>query len=162
MAVLLDSSGPAFEAQLQDVTAAARTLGRQIVVVKAASEGELDGAFATILRAVAGALFVGTSAFFFSQHQKVVMFAASHALPASYEGREVVELGGLMSYGASAADAYRRGGGYVGPILKGAKASDLPVQLPTKFELVINLATAKALGIDVPQLLLAQATDVIE
>jgi putative tryptophan/tyrosine transport system substrate-binding protein len=161
IAVLLDPNGPAFEAQLQNVGAAARALGRQIVVVKAASEDEFDTAFATI-HASAGALFVGTSAFFLSQRRKLVSFAAGHALPASYDGREFVEVGGLMSYGPSAADAYRRGGGYVGRILNGAKPSDMPVELPALVELTINLATAKALGLGVPRRLLLQASDVIE
>jgi len=162
IAVLLDSKGPAFEAQLQDSGAAARILGRQIVVVKAASEDELDTAFTTILRAGAGAVFVGSSALLRGQRRKLVLFAAEHALPASYRGREFVELGGLMSYGASATDAYRRAGAYVGRILKGAKPSDLPVELPTKFELLINLATAKALRLNVPRHLLAQAAELIE
>jgi putative ABC transport system substrate-binding protein len=160
--VLLDSNGPAFEAQLQNVGAAARTLGRQIVVVTAANEGEFDTALTRIPQAAAGALFVGGSEFFVSQRRKLIMFAAGHALPASYDGREFVEAGGLMSYGASATDAYRRGGAYVGRILKGAKPSDLPIELPTNFELVINLATAKALGLDLPPSLVVRATKLIE
>jgi putative ABC transport system substrate-binding protein len=162
IAVLLDSSGPAFEAQLQDVATAARTLGRQIVLVKISSEGEFDTAFMAILEAAAGALFVGSSALFVSQRWKLVKFAASHRLPASYEGREFVQVGGLMSYGGSVADAYRRGGVCVGRILRGAKPSELPVELPTRLELVIDLATARALSLDVPRRLLAQATEVIE
>jgi putative tryptophan/tyrosine transport system substrate-binding protein len=162
IAVLLDQNGPAFDTQLRDVTVTSRTLGRQIVVVKATSEGELDIAFTTIRQAVFGALFVGSSTFFVSQRRKLVTFASGHALPASYEGREYVESGGLMSYGASVTDAYRRGGAYVGRILKGEKPSDLPVELPSKFELVINLAAAKALGLNVPRHLLALATEVID
>ena len=162
IAVLLDANGPAFEAQLQYVGSAARTLGQQIVVVKATNEDELDAAFTTILQAAAGAVIVGSSALFISQRRKLVIFAVRHALPASYDGRDFVELGGLMSYGASVPDAYRRGGAYVGRILKGAKPSDLPVELPTRFELAINLATAKALGLTVPPTLLAIADEVIE
>jgi putative ABC transport system substrate-binding protein len=162
IAVLVDPSGPAFDAQLQDLIGAARSLGRQVLVVKAASEGELDTAFTTILQAAAGALFVGSSLFFVSERRKLVTFAAGHALPASYDGREFVEIGGLMTYEASVADAYRRGGVYVGRILKGAKPCDLPVELPTKFDLVINLTTAKALGLTVPPRLLALANEVIE
>ena len=162
IAVLLDQNGPAFEAQLQDVGAAARTLGRQIVVVKATSEGELDAAFTTIIQAAADALLVGSSTLFVSQRQKLVTFAAGHALPTIYEGREFVQLGGLMSYGARVTDAYRRGGVYVGRILKGAKPIELPVELPTRFDLVINMATAKALGLEVPRHLLAQAAETIE
>ena len=119
-------------------------------------------AFTTILQAAAGALFVGSSSFFVSVRRKLVGFAAGHALPASYDGREYVEIGGLMTYDASVADAYRRGGVCVGRILKGAKPSDLPIELPTRFELVINLATAKALGLDVPPMLRALAAEVIE
>jgi ABC-type uncharacterized transport system substrate-binding protein len=99
--------------------------------------------------------------FFTTQRRKLVIFAASHALPASYPLREFVESGGLMSYDASSIDAYRRGGDYVGLILKGAKPGDLPVELPAKFELVVNLATAKALGLDLPRNLLAQVTELI-
>jgi putative ABC transport system substrate-binding protein len=162
IAVLLDSKGPAFEAQSQSLDAGARTLGRQTVVVKTTSDSELDTAFTTILQSAAGALFVGSSALFNSRRRDIVMLAARHALPASYEGREFVELGGLMSYGASSTDAYRHGGSYVGRILKGAKPSDLPVELATKFDLVINLKTAKALGLKVPPTLLAIAEELIE
>jgi putative ABC transport system substrate-binding protein len=162
IAVLLDPNGPAFEAQLQTVGAAARTLGRQIVIVTASNEGELDTALANNLEAAAGALFVAGSELFVNQRRKLIMFAADHGLPASYEGLEFVEAGGLMSYGASATDAYRRCGAYVGRILKGAKPSDLPIELPTNFELVINLATAKALGLDLPRSIVAGATKLIE
>jgi putative ABC transport system substrate-binding protein len=161
VAVLLDSSGPAFETQLRDVSAAAHNLGRQIVIVRAASEDGLETAFAMIRQAAAGAILVGSSSFLTTQRRKLIIFAAGHKLPAIYEGREFVEAGGLMSYGASAIDAYRRGGIYVGRILMGAKPSDLPVELPTRFELVINMATAKALGLDLPRNLLAQATELI-
>jgi putative ABC transport system substrate-binding protein len=161
-AVLLDSNGTRFEAQLQDVGAAARTLGRQIVVVKATNDRELDTAFTAMLQAAVGALFVGSSAFFTSRRWKLVGFATDHALPASYEAREFVELGGLMSYGAGATDSYRRGGIYVGRILKGTKPSDLPLELPTKYELVFNLATAKKLGLKISPKLLVLADEVIE
>jgi putative ABC transport system substrate-binding protein len=162
VAALLDQNGPAFEAQLHDVSAAARALGRKIIVVKSESEGELDAAFTSILQVAAGALFVGSSAFFVRQRQQLVKFAASHALPASYDGREFVELGGLMSYGANVTDAYYRGGAYLGRILKGAKPIDLPLEFPTRFELVINLRTARALGLEVPRHLLAQTSEMIE
>jgi putative ABC transport system substrate-binding protein len=162
VAVLLDPNGPAFEGQLQNVGEAARSLGRQIVVVTAGNEGELDTALTRNGPAAAGALFVGGSEFFVSQRRKLIMFAADHALPASYEGSEFVEAGGLMSYGASATDAYRRCGVYVGRILNGAKPSDLPIELPTEFELAINLATAKGLGLDLPRRILVGATKLIE
>jgi putative tryptophan/tyrosine transport system substrate-binding protein len=162
VAVLLDPNGPAFRGQLQSVGTAARTLGRQIVIVTAANEGEFDTALTKSLQAAAGALYVGGSEFFASQRRKLIMFAADHALPASYEGREFVEAGGLMSYGASAIDAYRRGGTYVGRILKGTKPSDLPIELPTNYDLVINLSTAKALGLDLPPSITARASEFIE
>jgi ABC-type uncharacterized transport system substrate-binding protein len=162
IAVLVDANGPAYEAQTQTVSAMARTLGRQIVIVTASNEGELDNALAKNLGAAAGALFVAASELFVNQRRKLIMFAADHAMPASYEGLEFVEAGGLMSYGASATDAYRRCGAYVGRILKGAKPSDLPIELPTNFELAINLATAKALGLDLPRRIIAGATKLIE
>jgi len=162
IAVLLDPNAATFEDQAQGLQAAAQVLGRKIVVVKAANENEFDAAFATITQAGAGALFVGTSAFLDSQRRQLVTFAARHTLPASYDQREFVEVGGLMSYGASTIDVYRRGGNYVGRILKGEKPGDLPVELPTKYELVFNLATAKALAIEIPPKLRALADEVIE
>jgi putative ABC transport system substrate-binding protein len=161
IAVLLDPKlGPAD--QVQEVQAAARSLGRQIMVVQATNESEFDAAFATIVRSGAGALFVGTSSFLNSQRRQLVAFATRHALPASYEQREFAEVGGLMSYGASTIDAYRRAGLYVGRILRGEKPGDLPVELPTKYELIFNLATAKALGIEIPPNLRALADEIIE
>jgi putative ABC transport system substrate-binding protein len=161
-AVLLDPNAPSLESQLRDIEVAARALGRQILVVKAGTESEIDAAFATIVQASAGALFVAGSSLYHSRRRQLVALAGRHALPASYVLREFVAVGGLMSYGASDTDAYHRGGLYVSRILKGAKPGDLPIELPTKYELVFNLATAKALRLEIPAKLLALADEVIE
>jgi putative ABC transport system substrate-binding protein len=162
IAVLWDPNLPFSGAQLRDVEAAARALGRQMVIVKAGTEGEIDAAFATIVQAGAGALFVGAGPFYLSRRRQLVALAARHELPASYAQREFVVAGGLTSYGASDTDAFRRGGLYVGRILNGQKPGEMPVELPTKFDLVINLKTAKALGLTVPSTLLAIVDEVIE
>jgi putative ABC transport system substrate-binding protein len=162
IAYLMDTIASQSEADLRAVEAAARALGRQVPTEKAASEREFEAAFARIIRAGAGALFVGAGPFLYSQRRQLVALAARHGLLASYPWREAVEIGGLMSYGASITDACRRAGNYVGRILKGEKPSDLPVELPTKYELVLNLATAKALGLTVSPTLLALADEVIE
>jgi putative ABC transport system substrate-binding protein len=162
IAVLMDPNNRGSEDPLGDVEAAARALGRQVLIVKAGTESEIDAAFATIVRAGAGALFVGTGAFYNSRRRQLAVLAARHALPASSSLREFVVAGGLMSYGASNTDAYRRGGLYVGRILKGAKPGEMPVELPTRYELVFNLATAKALRLEIPAKLLALADEVIE
>jgi putative ABC transport system substrate-binding protein len=162
IAVLLDPNTSNFELRLRDVETAARALGRKILIVKAAIESEIDAAFATIVQAGAGALLVGGGAVYNSRRRQLVALAIRNALPASYALREFVIAAGLMSYGASDTDAWRRGGLYVGRILKGAKPGDLPVELPTRYELVFNLATAKALKIDIPAKLLALADEVIE
>jgi putative tryptophan/tyrosine transport system substrate-binding protein len=161
-AVLGDVNYPAFEPELPAVEAAGRALGRQIVVVKASSEGELEGAFAKIVQAGAGALLVSGSPFFTSQRRALVALAARHAIPAIYDQRDFVVDGGLISYSASFTGAYRQAGTYVGKILKGGKPSELPVLQPTTFELVLNLKTAKALGLDVPQSIQLRADEVIE
>jgi putative ABC transport system substrate-binding protein len=161
-AVLGDVNYRAFEAGLPAVKTASRALGRQMVVVKISSEREFEGAFAKIAQVGAGALLVSGSPFFTSQRRALVALAARHAIPAIYDQRDIVVDGGLMSYSASFTGAYRQAGTYVGKILKGAKPSELPVLQPTTFELVINLKTAKALGLEVPPSLLARADEVIE
>jgi putative ABC transport system substrate-binding protein len=162
IAMLGDPGYSGFEAAVPDVIEAGRTLGRQIVIVKAGSEGELEGAFERIRQAGAGALLVSGSPLFTSRRQALVALAARLAIPAVYDLRELVVAGGLMSYSASFTGAYRQAGSYAGRILKGAKPSELPVLQPTTFELVINLSAAKALGLDVPPTLLARADEVIE
>jgi ABC-type uncharacterized transport system substrate-binding protein len=161
IAVLMD---PGFATELPAVEAAGRALGRQLLVImmKAASERELDAAFSAIVQAGAGALVVGGGPFFTSQRRRLVALAARHAIPAIYDARDHVEAGGLMSYGTSLTGAYRQAGLYAGRILKGAKTSELPVMQPTTFELVINLKTAKALGLTVPLIMQMTADEVIE
>jgi putative ABC transport system substrate-binding protein len=148
--VLVDPNIPEVDVELRDADVAARTLGRRVLAVKAASPSEFSAAFATIVQAGVGALLVGGSPFFTSQRQRLAVLSARHAIPTSYPERQFAVAGGLMSYGPSQTDAYRRAGIYAGRILKGEKAGDLPVDQPTKFELVMNLGTAMALGITVP------------
>jgi len=162
LGLLWDPDFPASEVRLQIVDAAARSLERQMVTVKVRTEAEINAAFATIVQAGAVGLFVGAGPFHNSQRRQLVALAARHGLPATYAQREFATIGGLMSYGASDTDAYRQCGLYVGRILKGAKPGDLPVVLPTKYELVINLTTAKMLKLEFPPRLRALATEVIE
>ena len=152
------------EARLErrDVELAAQALGQQLIIAPVGSEGELDGAFTSIVGRGARALLVGTGPLLTSIRGRVVALAARHAIPTIYSAREFVEAGGLMSYGASIAAGYRQAGIYAGRVLKGEKPADLPVMQSTKFDLVINLKTAKALGLDVPPTLLAIADEVIE
>jgi putative ABC transport system substrate-binding protein len=159
---LVNSTFPDVETQLKDVTAAARALGLQITVLNASSERDIDAAFETAVQQRVGALLVASSPFFFSRREQLVALASRHVIPAIFEWPEFVKLGGLMSYGTNLADGYRQLGIYTGKILKGATPADLPVQQLGKVELVINLKTAKMLGLTFPIPMLGRADQVIE
>ena len=161
-ALLVNPSNPSADRVIRVEQEAASTKGLQLHVLKAGSESEIDSAFASLVQLHADALVVGADPFLSGQREQLVALASRHAVPAIYAWREFVASGGLISYGSSLTVAYRLVGIYAGKILKGAKPSDLPVQQPTKFELVINIKTAKSLGLTVPPTLLAQADDVIE
>jgi ABC-type uncharacterized transport system substrate-binding protein len=162
IAVLVNPNFSDAEDQLRDVQEAAARLSVQLVIVRANAESDFDAAFSTLVQQGAGALLVCSSPFFNGRRGQLVLLAARHAVPAIYEWREFAEAGGLMSYGAGLSDAYRQAGIYAGRILKGAKPVDLPVMQSTKFEFVINLNAAKALGLTIPPGLLAIADEVIE
>jgi putative tryptophan/tyrosine transport system substrate-binding protein len=163
IAVLVDpTNAPGTEATLRDVGAAARTMGLQIQVLNASTSLELDAVFATLVSERSDALIVGSTQFLFDRRVQLAQLAARHAVPAIYQDRHHAEVGGLISYGASLGDAYRHVGVYTGRILKGAKPADLPVVQPTRFELVLNVPTARMLGLTVPDALLATADEVIE
>jgi putative tryptophan/tyrosine transport system substrate-binding protein len=162
IALLVNPNNAGAERIIRDVREAAGAKGVQLHILKAGTESEIDAAFATFVELHAGALVVLTDPFFGSRREQLIALAAHHAVPAIYPWRDFAEAGGLVSYGPSFTAAFREVGIYVGKILKGAKPADLPVQQPTTFELVINLKTAKALGLTVPQLLLATADQLIE
>jgi len=160
--MLVNPNFPDAESQAKDVEEAARTLGQQVHVVNANSEGNFNQAFATFIEMKADALLVSLDSFFLSRREQLVALAARHKIPAIYFSRDFVLVGGLMSYGSDIADSYRQAGIYAGRILKGAKPGDLPVVQPTKFDLVINLKTAKALGLTVPTIMQMTADEEIE
>jgi putative ABC transport system substrate-binding protein len=151
-----------FEKELPDVQAAARTLGVQLLVLNASKTSEIETAFATLASARAGALMVSGEALFFYYRDRLVALAARDAVPAIYAYREYTEAGGLISYGTKVANSYRQAGAYAGRVLKGEKPADLPVQRPARFETLLNLKTAKALGIEVPTTFLGRTDEVIE
>ena len=160
--VLADPKFPTTERFVSDIRAAASAIGQQIEVLYVSTGHEIETAFTTLVQRGAGALQTGPGTFMHSQAERIVALSAQHGIPAIYFWPEVVVAGGLMSYAPSIPDAYRQAGNYAGRILKGEKPGDLPVMLPTKFEFVINLNTAKALGLEVPPTLLARADEVIE
>ena len=162
IAILQDPNSAIFRSESREIEAAIRATGQKIIIVKAGTEQEISAAFSTVAKSGAGALLVGGGPFFNGRRNQLIGLAALHAIPASYVFSGHVAAGGLVSYGASQTDAYRRAGIYVARILKGEKPGDLPVELPTKYELVINLKTAKALGLDVPPSLIARADEVIQ
>jgi putative ABC transport system substrate-binding protein len=163
IAVLINpTNAPSAETMLRDIPEAARTLGLQIQVLNASTSREIEAAFATLVRDRADALFIAPDGFFVSRRVQFATLAAHHRVPAAHAVREVVEVGGLMSYGADILDVYRQVGVYTGQILKGTKPADLPVVQSTKFEFVINLQTARALGLEVPNSLQLLADELIE
>jgi putative ABC transport system substrate-binding protein len=162
IAVLVNPNSTETEAERRDVQTAAQAIGRQLIILDVSSDRDIELAFATFSQRGAGALLVGSGAFFNSKRERLVALAARHGLPAMYAVRETVVGGGLSSYGSSITDAYRQVGIYAGRILKGEKPADLPVMRSTKIEFVLNLNTAKTLGLTVPPSLLALADEVIE
>ncbi|MBI1776912.1 MAG: ABC transporter substrate-binding protein [Proteobacteria bacterium] len=162
IALLVNPTGPSYERIIAEVQEGARAKGAQLLILNASNESEIDAAFATLVQRHAGAIVIDSNAFFTGRREQLVALASRHALPAIYAFREYAAIGDLMSYGPSVTAAYRQAGIYAGRILKGAKPADLPVQQPTTFELVINLKTAKALGLTVPQSILSRADEVIE
>jgi putative ABC transport system substrate-binding protein len=162
IAVLMNRSNPNAEAELQDVQAAAQTMGQQLVIHEANSISDIEAAFGTFAQRGAGAVLSGAGAFMNANRKRIAALAASHGMASMFVVREAALEGGLIAYGPSVPDAYRQVGIYAGRILKGEKPADLPVIRSTKFEFVINLKTARTLGLDIPQPLLAQADEVIE
>ena len=160
--VLLNPSFPPAERQLRDIEEAARSVDQRIVIAKAGTDAELDAAFASLIKASVGGLLVGADPYFDTRRERIVAFAQQQRLPAIYQFREFAVAGGLLSYGIDVVDAYRQYGVYTARILKGARPADLPVLQPTKFELVINLKTARALGVKISDNLLSLADEVIE
>jgi putative tryptophan/tyrosine transport system substrate-binding protein len=162
IAILINPNNPPSAAEGEAVQAAAAAVGQPLLIVSASTQNEIDDAFATIKQERIGAVLVSHDPLFFSERVKLVVLMARHALPTIFAEPEHARTGGLISYGSSRTDAYRQAGDYVGRIVRGEKPGELPVVLPTKFHLVINLKTAKSLGIDVPGTVLARADEVIE
>jgi ABC-type uncharacterized transport system substrate-binding protein len=162
IALLVNPENPPSVAEGRAVAAAAAPLGQPLLILNASTQGQLDDAFATIKQQQVRALFVSSDPFFFTERAKLVVLMARDSLPTIFADREQADAGGLISYGASRTDAYRQAGNYVGRILNGEKPAELPVILPTKFQMLVNLKTAKSLHIDIPTTVLARADEVIE
>jgi len=161
-AALVNPNEPSMEIRVSDIQTAARSVGQEITILNASTIRDIDAAFARLAQMRADALLVAGDPFFFNRAAQLVVLAARHAIPSLYSRREFAAAGGLMSYGSTFNDIYRLVGVYAARILKGEKPGDLPIQLATKFELVINLSTARALGLEIPPSLLARADEVIE
>jgi len=161
-AILVNPNEPSIEIRVSDIQTAARSVGQEITILNASTIRDIDAAFARLAQMRADALLVAGDPFFFNRAAQLVVLAARHAIPSLYSRREFAAAGGLMSYGSTFNDIYRLVGVYAARILKGEKPGDLPIQLATKFELVINLSTARALGLEIPPTLLARADEVIE
>jgi ABC-type uncharacterized transport system substrate-binding protein len=160
--LLVNPENPQTEGVISDMQQAAHAKGVQLQILKTSTKGEIDAAFASLPQPQAGALAVQADPFFIARREQLVALTSGHAIPAIYEWRGFVVAGGLISYGASITGVSRQVGAYAGRILNGARPADLPVQQPTTFELVVNLKTAKALGLTVPPSILARADEVIE
>jgi putative tryptophan/tyrosine transport system substrate-binding protein len=162
IAALFHPTSPGADLYMEEVEKAGQTIGRQVLIVKVTDEREFPAAFATMVQQSTGGLLIGSGPYFLSRHRQLAALAVRYALPSSGSLRSFAEAGVLMSYGASQTDAYRRAGNYAGRILKGASPANMPVELATKVDLVINMATAKALGLNIPPNLLTLADEVIE
>jgi putative tryptophan/tyrosine transport system substrate-binding protein len=162
IALLVNPSNLISESVVRDTQEAARANGKRLAILKAGTESEIDAAFAALVQMHAGALVVASDPYFNSRREQIVALAARNAVPAIYDWREFTEAGGLMSYGPSLTDIFRQAGVYAGRVIAGAKPADMPIQQPTRFELVINLKTAQLLGLPIPPSILARADEVIE
>jgi putative tryptophan/tyrosine transport system substrate-binding protein len=162
IALLVNPNNAISDAIVRDVGKAARAMAREVQILKASNESEIDAAFATLSQSHVGALLVDSDPYYYSRREQLVTLTALHSVPAIYQWREFPASGGLISYGPSAVGLFHQEGIYVGQILNGARPADLPVQQPTTFELVINLKTAKSLGLMIPPSILARADEVIE